>query len=282
MSRLQTLSFLATGICLLLLGLSGCDNQSPNTSSEPNRFSLTVQVEDASGAPVADAQVGVRPCYRFGNGLGCGSSLRRSAERSESPDADVPRPASQHPTPSEPVFEAPFPNPFVTSITFAVASPEPALFRSTLHTLDGTVVDTIAENEACQTCRFRFKPEGIPSGLYEQRSRLRVDGAVTARDTHYVALRRAGPSRPPFGPAGTALLGTTDADGTLTTTNRARFPSLYSLPTITVRDTDGVILDTLQVASSVQFVVEESVGAEKVGFPRVVTADTDAITLSVP
>jgi hypothetical protein len=167
--------------------------------------------------------------------------------------------------------------------TIEVAVPNPSTVRSTLHTLDGTPVDTVANTSVDRgVSPFVLEPENRPSGLYEQRSQVRVDGTVTARDTQYVALFRSGPSRPPFGPEGTALLGQTDADGTLSTTDRTRFPSLYSLPPITTRDASGVPVGTLRVAPTVQFVVRENRHSEERGFPRAVTADTDTVTLVLP
>ncbi|PSQ97751.1 MAG: hypothetical protein BRD55_00995 [Bacteroidetes bacterium SW_9_63_38] len=283
MIQRRTLFLLAAGLGLLLL-LNGCDSQSANNSSADNRFSLTVQVEDASGAPIEGARAGVRPCYRLGEGLDCGPGLRRSTQLSGTSDAEATRTASQHPTRSDPVFRPPYPNPMVTRATFEVAVPNPSLIRSTLHTLDGTVVDTVANTSVEQNRLYRFglSPDGLSSGLYEQRSQIRVDGTVTARDTNYVALQREGPSRPPFGPAGTASLGETGPDDTVITKNRAHFPNPYALPTVKIRDETGVALGTLQVAASVQFVVEKDLHAEEVGFLRAVRIDTDAVTLTLP
>jgi hypothetical protein len=281
MRRRRTLSLLATGLVLLLLGLSACDSQSPGSSSAPSRFSLTVQVEDPSGAPIDDARVGVRPCFRLG-GLDCGPRLRSSA-RSEPSSKNDARTASQHLRITEPSISPPYPNPVRDRATFEVVVPNPSTVRSTLHTLDGSVVDTVANTSVDRgVSPFLFEPKKHPSGLYEQRSQVRVDGAVVARDTHYVALFRSGPGRPPFGPEGAAPLGQTDADGTLSTTDRARFPSLYSLPPIIARDGSGVPVGTLRVAPTVQFVVRENRHSEERGFPRAVTADTDTVTLVLP
>jgi hypothetical protein len=145
------------------------------------------------------------------------------------------------------------------------------------------VVDTVANTSVDRgVSQFVLELEERPSGLYEHRSQVQVDGTVTARDTNYVALFRSGPGRPPFGPEGTAPLGQTDADGTLSTTDRPRFPSLYSLPTIKTRDAAGVAVGTLRVASTVQFVIRENRHSEERGFPRAVTADTDTVTLVLP
>ena len=279
MSRCRTLSLLVPGLVLLVLGLPACDSQSPGPSSDPGRFSLTVQVEDPSGAPIDDARVGVRPCYRLG-GLRCGPAIKHRTL----PGGLNGKQAQTDTLPlrsTEPVF-ASYPNPSRTQTTFEVAVPHPSFVRSTLHSLDGTTVDTIAHLSIKRGRHTFLFGDGVPSGLYEQRSQVQVDGAVTARDTQYVALFRSGPSRPPFGPEGTALLGNTDADGSLSMTDRARFPSLYSLPPTTARDAAGVPVGTLRVAPTVQFVVRENRHSEEHAVPRAVTADTDTVTLVLP
>ena len=277
MRQHRTLPFLVTSLVLLLLGLPACDGQSPGSSSPPNRFSLTVQVEDPSGAPIEDARVGVRPCFRLETGLDCGGAFRSSGVSEPSTEKRA-RTAPQRPSTRETIINPPYPNPFHGQLILEVAVANPSVFRSTLRTLDGTVVDTAANTSLeADAHRFLFRTKDLPSGLYEQHSQVRVDGEVALRDTHSVVLFR---SHLPLEPG--RILGKTDADGTLSTTDRAQFPSLYSPPPITARDNAGVTTDTLRVATTVQFVVQQNLNADEQVFPRVVTEDTDTVTLTLP
>lgn len=69
MDRQWLYPYYAIAVLLLVLLLFGCDSEGGGAP-----FSVTVQVEDAQGAPVQGAEVGVRPCYDGGGEIVCGAN----------------------------------------------------------------------------------------------------------------------------------------------------------------------------------------------------------------
>jgi hypothetical protein len=165
------------------------------------------------------------------------------------------------------------PNPFGEATTLRVQVPASSTLQSTVHTLDGTEVRTIVDGTVSQGLhQFRWQAGDLPDGLYEHRTHLRIDGEIAAHDTTYAALVRDRPN--PFS------LGTTNANGKVSTTARARFPSLFDVPTFAARDAGGTRLGTVQVAPTVEFVVTTS--ETQYTYRRPVVDEKNTFTLTVP
>ncbi len=167
------------------------------------------------------------------------------------------------------VIRPPSPNPVRQRAVFDVAVSEASAITSTVHTLNGEKIQTIVQEEISTrgTHRYVWHAGNVPAGLYEHRTQIRTDGDIVARDTAYVAV------------AGTGSLGATDADGTVSTTDRTRFPALYDVPTIEVRDENQILLDTMQVSPTVEFAVTTENGRQT--FQRTVSEGENTLTLSV-
>lgn len=164
------------------------------------------------------------------------------------------------------------PNPFGESTTFRVQVPGSSTLQSTVHTLDGTEVRTIADGTFSQgVYQFRWQAGDLPDGLYEHRTRLRTNGEVVARDTTYAALAPNAPNA--------ASLGTTGARGRASTTARVRFPSLFDVPSFEARDADGNDVGEVRVVSTVQFVVSTPNGQQT--YRRSIADGKNAFTLTV-
>jgi hypothetical protein len=165
------------------------------------------------------------------------------------------------------------PNPFGEATTLRVQLPASSTLQSTVHTLDGTEVRTIVDGTVSQGVhQFRWPAGDLPDGLYEHRTHLRLDGEIAARDTTYAALARNTPNA--------ASLGTTGEDGRVSTTSRIRFPSFFDVPTFAARDTNGNRLGTVQVATTVEFVVTTS--EAQYTYRRPVVDEKNTFTLTVP
>jgi hypothetical protein len=160
-----------------------------------------------------------------------------------------------------------FPNPMQQGAVFGVAVSERSILTSTVHTLDGERVRTIVQ-ETIQSGRHRrsWIVGDVPGGIYEHRTRVEANGEVVARDTTYAVV------------VGSSPLGTTADDGTVSTTDRTRFPAFYNVPPIEIRDPEEVVRGTLRVAPSVEFVVV--VNGERHAFRRTVSEGENTLTLS--
>lgn len=174
--------------------------------------------------------------------------------------------------PIEPGLRSLYPNPFRNGATFGARVDTVSVLRSTAHTLDGTTVQTIVERTIERgTHQFLWASQDLPSGVYEQRTRLRAGGDVVAWDTTYAAIVR--------GALRAASLGETDAAGTVSTTARARFPALYDVPSIQVRDEEGVAQGTAGVSPTVELIVTTEEGVQT--FRRTVAEGENTLTLSL-
>mgnify|MGYP006284224817 CR=1 FL=1 len=172
--------------------------------------------------------------------------------------------------PVDPAIFPVSPNPFRDQATFEVAVDSVSTLQSTAHTLDGAAVQTIAE-ETIERGLYRFvwSSGDLPGSVYEQRTRIQAGGDVVARDTTYAVLVRE---------EATAL-GETGNDGTVSTTARTRFPALYDVPTIEVRDADRIVRGRIDVSPTVEFVVTTENGVQT--FRRTVAEGENTLTLSL-
>jgi len=172
--------------------------------------------------------------------------------------------------PIDPAIFPVSPNPFRDQSTFGVAVDSVSTLQSTAHTLDGATAQTIVE-ETVERGRYQFvwAAEDLPGGVYEQRTRIQTGGDVVARDTTYAVLVRE---------AATAL-GETGDDGTVSTTARTRFPALYDIPPIEVRDAERIVLGRIDVSPTVEFVVTTENDVQT--FRRTVAEGENTLTLSI-
>lgn len=172
----------------------------------------------------------------------------------------------------EPALRSLYPNPFRDGATFGARADSSSVLRSTAHTLDGTRVQTIVERPIGRgTHQFLWAARDLPTGVYEQRTRLRTAGTVVARDTTYAAIVR--------GALRAASLGETDAAGAVSTTTRVRFPALYDIPALQVRDAQGIVQGTARASPIVEFVVTTEEGVQT--FRRTVAEGENTLTLSL-
>lgn len=164
------------------------------------------------------------------------------------------------------------PNPFRDRTTLRVAAGTMSTVRSTVHTLDGTRVETVVDATISQGIyQLQWQAQDCPDGLYELRTRLDPEGGATARDTTYAALVQD--------PSNAAPLGTTGENGEVSTSARIRFPSLFDVPAFEARDATGVRLGTVQVVPTVQFVVMTQNGRQT--YQRSVVDGKNSFTLTV-
>lgn len=165
-----------------------------------------------------------------------------------------------------------FPNPLRDRTTMGARVDTVSIFRSTAHTLDGASVQTVVEDTVERGIhRFFWAAEALPPGVYEQRTQIETGGEVVVRDTTYAVLVRDALEA--------ASLGETDADGTVSTTERVRFPALYDVPPIEVRDTEAIVRGAIEVSPTVEFVVTTDAGVETVR--RTVAEGENMLTLTV-
>jgi hypothetical protein len=174
--------------------------------------------------------------------------------------------------PLEPGLRPLSPNPFRDGATFRAQADSVSVLRSTAHALDGTALQTIVERSVGRGVhQFFWSAKDLSPGVYEQRTRLRTAGEVVARDTTYAVIVRDA--------LRAAALGQTDETGTVSTTTRVRFPALYDVPTIEVRDERGIVQGTVSVSPTVEFVVTTETGVETVR--RTVAEGENTLTLSL-
>lgn len=172
----------------------------------------------------------------------------------------------------EPGIQPISPNPFRDQTTLRVRVDSRSRLQSTAYTLDGTVAQTIVQDSVDRGIRqFAWRVEDLPSGLYEQRTVLQTDDEPVARDTTYAVIARDATAA--------ASLGTTGSDGTVSTRTRIRFPALYDVPAIKVRDPSGVVRGELTVSPTVEFVVTTENDVQT--FRRTVAEGENTLTLSV-
>lgn len=174
--------------------------------------------------------------------------------------------------PKLPRIEPIVPNPFRDGTSLRVEVGTTSIFRSTVHTLNGTQVETVVDGTIAQGIQqLSWSPQDLPDGLYELRTRIGTNGEVAARDTAYAAIVR--------GPANAAPLGTTSEDGRVSTTSRVRFSSLFDVPAFEARDAQENRLGEIRIASTVQFVVTTSNGRQT--YQRSVVDGKNSFTLTV-
>lgn len=165
-----------------------------------------------------------------------------------------------------------FPNPLseTTTLEVLLASNSLRVF-SKVHRLDGSSVETLVDRELASGYHaFRWKPTGsTPDGLYGIRNEISDDGQVAVQDTSYAAVIS--------GPQNAFQIGETSPSGTVSTSDRSRFPPLFDVPEFDVRDSNGNVLARTEVSGTVQFVVTTSDGLHT--FRRPVTEGENNFTL---
>ena len=113
--------------------------------------------------------------------------------------------------------------------------------------------------------------DNTPDGLYEVRTEMRNAGDPVIQDTSYAAVIS--------GPQNAFQIGTTSANGTVSTQERSRFPSLYDVPEFDVRDANGNLLGRAEVAGEAQVVVATPSGRQT--YRRSITDGKNTVTLTV-
>jgi hypothetical protein len=153
---------------------------------------------------------------------------------------------------------------------------DPADVKSTAYLLNGEEVSTITNGQASNVGRYTYEwprsREKVAGGLYLIHSRARVDGNTVASSTDYIIYAR--------GTSNAAIIGSTSEDGIVSTESPARFPGLYDLPEIELRDENGNSQEAVtDVPETVQFVV--SILRDEYVFERRVTEGENTLTLTV-
>ena len=263
MPRRRT-SILLIAALLPSLLLIGCDRQSSEA------FSVEVRVEGEQGNPVDEAEVAVRPCYETsGNEAVCESNaVRASLAEGNTPGA----PQNSAARSADPRIAPIFPNPFGDGATLRVEVVVSSTVQSAVYTLNGAQAHTIVDGTVSEgTHLFQWRPNEVPDGLYQIRSRIRTGQAIVARDTAYAAVMRD--------PINAAVLGSTDASGQVSTRARTPFPHLFPVPAFDVRDANGNRLGEMRVTPTVQFVVTTPTGQQT--YRRSVEDGTNSFTLTL-
>jgi len=268
MPRRRTSCFLAAVLFPALL-LVGCDRQ----TSQP--FSVQVRVETEQGSAVDSADVAVRPCYAFGDEVACDSDEVFGAPSwapSRPPDRSVAPSSASTPSPADAEIFPIHTNPIDRSTNLRLEVVIESTVQSTVHTLSGRQARAIVDGSvAAGTHVFQWRPEDLPDGLYRIRTLIRTGQAVAARDTAVAAIARD--------PSKAALIGSTDSSGRVSTRRRFRFPSLFSVPALGVRDAEQNRLGEMRVADTVQFVVTTS--EQQHTFRRSVSTGKNTFTFTV-
>ena len=170
----------------------------------------------------------------------------------------------------DPAVRSLAPNPLRNSATFGARVDTSSVFLSALHTLDGAPLRTVAQDTLARGIhRFVWRAGDLPTGLYEQRTRIQTGDSVVARDTAYAAVMRLG----------AAAIGETGENGAVSTRTRTQFPALYDVPAVAVRDQQGTMLGEMTVAPTVEFVVTTETGVQT--FRRTVSEGENTLTLSL-
>lgn len=172
-----------------------------------------------------------------------------------------------------------YPNPISSSpgiLELRIADPSDV--KSTAYLLNGEEISTVANRQPDNVGRYTYEwPERsvhgqVGDGLYVIRSRVHADGNTVASSTDYVIHAQD--------TSNAATIGSTSEDGVVSTENPARFPALYELPEIELRDENGNSQGTINnVPETVQFVV--TILRDEYVFERRVTEGENTLTLTV-
>jgi hypothetical protein len=167
------------------------------------------------------------------------------------------------------------PNPFSEELSLRLLVASPSLVvDSRIYTPDGSVLKTLVPGQTLTSGVHTFRWEvddNTPDGLYEVRTEMRNAGDPVIQDTSYAAVIS--------GPQNAFQIGTTSANGTVSTQERSRFPSLYDVPEFDVRDANGNLLGRAEVAREVQIVVATPSGRQT--YRRSITDGKNTVTLTV-
>jgi hypothetical protein len=167
------------------------------------------------------------------------------------------------------------PNPFSEELSLRLLVASPSLvIDSRIYTPDGSMLKTLVPGQTLTSGVHTFRWEvddNTPDGLYEVRTEMRNAGDPVIQDTSYAAVIS--------GPQNAFQIGTTSANGTVSTQERSRFPSLYDVPEFDVRDANGNLLGRAEVAREVQIVVATPSGRQT--YRRSITDGKNTVTLTV-
>lgn len=167
-----------------------------------------------------------------------------------------------------------FPNPFSSETTVLVSLADRSEVRSTVHRLDGEKINTIVDQEVENGRHaYSWPTDERSAGIYQIRTRIQTGGEVVARDKAYAIYVGT--------QSDAASIGTSSADGVLSTSNQDLFPGLYDIPEIDITDTAGVVIETLRLRNpeKVQFVVTND--GDQYTFERRVVQGENNITLTI-
>ena len=172
-----------------------------------------------------------------------------------------------------------YPNPISsTQGVLELRIADPSNVKSTAYLLNGEEASTVVDGQLDDVGRYTYEwPERsvhgqVGDGLYLIHSRVQTDGNTVASSTDYVIHARD--------TSNAATIGSTSEDGIVSTGSPARFPALYELPEIELRDENGNSQGTINnVPETVQFVV--TILREEYVFERRVTEGDNTLTLTV-
>lgn len=153
---------------------------------------------------------------------------------------------------------------------------DPSNVKSTAYLLNGEEASTVVDRQLDDVGRYTYQwPRSsgqVGDGLYLIHSRAQTDGNTVVSSTDYVILAQ--------GTSNAAEIGLTSEDGVVSTESPARFPALYDIPEIELRDENGNSQGVItNVPETVQFVV--SILRDEYVFERRVTEGENTLTLTV-
>ncbi len=181
------------------------------------------------------------------------------------------------PDPESTEIDPIYPNP--TSSTPGILElriADPSNVKSTAYLLNGEEVSTVVDGQLDDVGRYTYEwprsSRQVGDGLYLIHSRAQTDGNTVARSTDYVILAQ--------GTSNAAEIGSTSEDGVVSTESPARFPALYDIPEIELRDENGNRQGGItDVPETVQFVV--TILRNEYVFERRVTEGDNTLTLTI-
>lgn len=264
-------------VLLLIMWLTGCDSGNGSAQAS-NPFSVEVRVETADGAPAEDAEVGAQPCYT--NLSICASDDETSSVSPDGNQSAIATPRAVSFSLSAPEISSLYPNPFESRLTLSLATGTTSTVQSTVHLLNGEKVrsaltDVTLEHDdpGGKAWRLPIEDDNLSPGLYELRTTVRSTNDLVTRDTTLLIHAPETLSTVP-------PIGTTDAEGTVSTTEQDRFPPLFDPPSIPIRNTEGVHLADARVRAALQFIVTTNDGRQHT-FRRTVSEGQNTLTLSL-
>jgi hypothetical protein len=250
------------GTLPLTLTSCGGDDDGP-ANPEPQEFQVVLEITDTAGQPVAGLELGTcpdLPWYQDGKGGG-------------SVDKDDPLPYMDQ-------LAGAYPSPFYPFTTIRFELDQPAWTKLEILDIEGEPVrDLVALEHPAGSHALIWdglddQGQSVPSGIYDLHLVLWDN---LAEDPRFEASR---PILLAAFYADQVRVGTSDAQGRITLTDKRLFPYLYELPAVEAVNEEGEVLGTIEFTPTVRFYLSDPGTGEVMRFDRDVAAE-EPITLEM-